>query len=119
MTLPLPQSLWIFFSQAEDGIRDKLVTGVQTCALPISDAKTSRAPRELAARAGHDPFALVEEFERVGFYVHRIIKADRGRAPTREEFVSALEEQIGRASCRERVQSSSGDDAIRSRRSYM
>src|SRR5205823_10619701 len=28
----------IFFFQAEDGIRDKLVTGVQTCALPISDA---------------------------------------------------------------------------------
>src|SRR5205823_10922387 len=25
------------FFQAEDGIRDKLVTGVQTCALPISD----------------------------------------------------------------------------------
>src|SRR5205823_10260652 len=24
-----------FFLQAEDGIRDKLVTGVQTCALPI------------------------------------------------------------------------------------
>src|SRR2546425_8810239 len=28
--------LSIFFFQAEDGIRDKLVTGVQTCALPIS-----------------------------------------------------------------------------------
>src|SRR5687767_15439926 len=27
-----------FFFQAEDGIRDKLVTGVQTCALPISAA---------------------------------------------------------------------------------
>src|SRR5205823_7451987 len=27
---------WVFFFQAEDGIRDKLVTGVQTCALPIS-----------------------------------------------------------------------------------
>src|SRR2546423_6367985 len=26
----------LFFFQAEDGIRDKLVTGVQTCALPIS-----------------------------------------------------------------------------------
>src|SRR2546425_12415256 len=26
-----------FFFQAEDGIRDKLVTGVQTCALPISE----------------------------------------------------------------------------------
>src|ERR1041384_6978137 len=29
--------LFLFF-QAEDGIRDKLVTGVQTCALPISHA---------------------------------------------------------------------------------
>src|SRR2546425_4753654 len=26
---------YFFFFQAEDGIRDKLVTGVQTCALPI------------------------------------------------------------------------------------
>src|SRR5437773_6192225 len=28
-----------FFFQAEDGIRDRDVTGVQTCALPISSAK--------------------------------------------------------------------------------
>src|SRR5258708_16690526 len=28
--------MFIFFFQAEDGIRDDLVTGVQTCALPIS-----------------------------------------------------------------------------------
>src|SRR6266536_4767898 len=28
--------LFFFFFQAEDGIRDPLVTGVQTCALPIS-----------------------------------------------------------------------------------
>ena len=28
--------LYYFFFQAEDGIRDDLVTGVQTCALPIS-----------------------------------------------------------------------------------
>src|SRR2546422_11405823 len=27
---------WFFFFQAEDGIRDVAVTGVQTCALPIS-----------------------------------------------------------------------------------
>src|SRR5256885_13084397 len=26
---------WLFFFQAEDGIRDYKVTGVQTCALPI------------------------------------------------------------------------------------
>src|SRR5256714_15359758 len=31
----------VFFCQAEDGIRDKLVTGVQTCALPISPFFTS------------------------------------------------------------------------------
>ena len=28
-------SSFFFFFQAEDGIRDDLVTGVQTCALPI------------------------------------------------------------------------------------
>ena len=31
-----------FFFQAEDGIRDRLVTGVQTCALPICFADLSR-----------------------------------------------------------------------------
>src|SRR2546425_13289362 len=34
-SLPV-SSVFFFFFQAEDGIRDKLVTGVQTCALPIS-----------------------------------------------------------------------------------
>src|SRR5947207_11710638 len=29
------QQLFVFFFQAEDGIRDHCVTGVQTCALPI------------------------------------------------------------------------------------
>src|SRR5205823_12216193 len=33
-----------FFFQAEDGIRDKLVTGVQTCALPISLSPINSAP---------------------------------------------------------------------------
>src|SRR5205823_8902824 len=33
-----------FFFQAEDGIRDKLVTGVQTCALPISPIGVRRPP---------------------------------------------------------------------------
>src|SRR5207244_9886079 len=32
-----------FFFQAEDGIRDDLVTGVQTCALPIYTARSSSA----------------------------------------------------------------------------
>src|SRR5207249_6088445 len=37
---------FFFFFQAEDGIRDRNVTGVQTCALPISGAnpKLTAAP---------------------------------------------------------------------------
>src|SRR6266404_267531 len=46
--------MFIFFFQAEDGIRDKLVTGVQTCALPILAAECNagspgiRSPRDAA-----------------------------------------------------------------------
>src|SRR5215208_7436243 len=44
-----------FFFQAEDGIRDGHVTGVQTCALPISARCTpwrcSRRPRPPSPRA--------------------------------------------------------------------
>src|SRR2546425_10127314 len=35
---PVDFPRFFFFFQAEDGIRDKLVTGVQTCALPICEA---------------------------------------------------------------------------------
>src|SRR5690349_24874521 len=35
----------IFFFQAEDGIRDLYVTGVQTCALPISEEHARRGHR--------------------------------------------------------------------------
>src|SRR6266704_4004099 len=45
----------IFFFQAEDGIRDRNVTGVQTCALPISAPILRRAedrrPRRLPGEA--------------------------------------------------------------------
>src|SRR5687767_6119908 len=47
-----------FFFQAEDGIRDKLVTGVQTCALPISGGREALQALEKAARAGR-PYPLV------------------------------------------------------------
>src|SRR3989441_11577095 len=40
-------SVFFFFFQAEDGIRDKLVTGVQTCALPIYlQAEHREAPED-------------------------------------------------------------------------
>src|SRR5687768_17950353 len=38
-------ALGFFFFQAEDGIRDVAVTGVQTCALPISGRWTVRRGR--------------------------------------------------------------------------
>src|SRR5207245_4341297 len=74
--------LCFFFFQAEDGIRDATVTGVQTCALPISDRemKPEEAARllhayvdreldaakslELEAQLAADP-ALRERFERL------------------------------------------------------
>src|SRR2546430_4142642 len=38
---------YLFFFQAEDGIRDLTVTGVQTCALPICDPKVSESVKDL------------------------------------------------------------------------
>src|SRR5215467_15376668 len=38
---------FFFFFQAEDGIRDYKVTGVQTCALPISGLVLARRPRRV------------------------------------------------------------------------
>src|SRR5205823_6841114 len=37
---------------AEDGIRDKLVTGVQTCALPISTKERFAPGQEIGVRIG-------------------------------------------------------------------
>src|SRR2546427_6490218 len=47
--------LLFFFFQAEDGIRDLTVTGVQTCALPIFQSREqSHDPDNLAARTVED-----------------------------------------------------------------
>src|SRR6266704_923932 len=42
--------LFVFFFQAEDGIRDRNVTGVQTCALPILDGGIVRTGLRSKAR---------------------------------------------------------------------
>src|SRR2546425_2582771 len=47
--------VFFFFFKAEDGIRDKLVTGVQTCALPISAPRARgnlRPPGVVSRRPG-------------------------------------------------------------------
>src|SRR5256884_328525 len=42
----------VFFFQAEDGIRDVAVTGVQTCALPISRRKTCSRNHKYGGTSG-------------------------------------------------------------------
>src|SRR3989337_4105113 len=44
----------VFFFQAEDGIRDATVTGVQTCALPISRGASPRGVGGCGWRPGRD-----------------------------------------------------------------
>src|SRR2546430_10421078 len=89
--------LLFFFFQAEDGIRDLTVTGVQTCALPIS------RPRPRARKAGVETIHAASLVR-----VHRDADADRPPppAPSHGLGVVALRHhrrEIGRASCRERV----------------
>src|SRR5436190_20517254 len=70
-----------FFFQAEDGIRDHCVTGVQTCALPIC------------------VFLYGLSVGAFGFLGRQYLERTNGT----RNYVVAMPE-IGRASCRERVQ---------------
>src|SRR5258708_17366619 len=54
-----------FFFQAEDGIRDDLVTGVQTCALPISPGKKPNTRVYVTGHHGVHNFDLTRVF---GFF---------------------------------------------------
>src|SRR5207249_9649892 len=58
--------IFFFFFQAEDGIRDRNVTGVQTCALPISRSP-STSPTGSRARPISARFA---SSARAGRHVH-------------------------------------------------
>src|SRR5689334_24778500 len=101
-----------FFFQAEDGLRDGTVTGVQTCALPISVPvvvdlllglavdlqRDGLAERELRAPVDADEAVAVE------LELDRHDHAGLTRAGLRVE--------IGRASCRERVEISGGGGSL-------
>src|SRR5256885_12232473 len=85
----------IFFFQAEDGIRDYKVTGVQTCALPISKNLKGRAPAIVCfygttSGAGKDTT--------VG-----LSGPTPGSPPVKNRGFAVDMVEIGRASCRERV----------------
>src|SRR3712207_6973667 len=91
-------SVFFFFFQAEDGIRDIGVTGVQTCALPIFTEAVLMA--DVLPTAQFVP------------WFSAYLPGLRSRRPLFEPAVVAdssdgqtahLHGQIGRASCRERV----------------
>src|SRR5438046_8835625 len=101
-----------FFFQAEDGIRDWSVTGVQTCALPISPkAGGTSKPRPTADERPRPPRIR----RRACRLVERNCPDDRVRAggggrrrPGRGRLLARGPAEIGRASCRETAQSSCG-----------
>src|SRR5438093_10461482 len=76
-----------FFFQAEDGIRDWSVTGVQTCALPISRVPARGAAGTKGRADRSDP------------------QESLGGVSERPGVAQHLDGwEIGRASCRERVE---------------
>src|SRR5207249_5170907 len=95
------------FFQAEDGIRDRNVTGVQTCALPILRIMERKGhlthrmegrefvyrPRQPRGKAGRSAFERVLDVFFNGSLENAV--AAHLSDPRRE---------IGRASCRERVE---------------
>src|SRR5690606_39933170 len=95
-----------FFFQAEDGIRDFHVTGVQTCALPILPLLVADAEAGVvgAAHSGRPGMAAG---------VVSALLAEMARHGARPERCAALLGpvicgrcyEIGRASCRERGES--------------
>src|SRR2546426_8285735 len=97
----------VFFFQAEDGIRDYKVTGVQTCALPIYRSSPAWTSRLMSTSAG------VERPSRANALWTPSIRTrapptpagliTRADAPTGASDGRGGRREIGRASCRERV----------------
>src|SRR2546430_17615575 len=89
--------LYVFFFQAEDGIRDLTVTGVQTCALPI-------LARHSARRGIARMFAVAAVLMlpvAAWPMTHQGWSAIPGKA-----WIGLALVKIGRASCRGRVEDS-------------
>src|SRR5256885_2144393 len=91
---------FFFFFQAEDGIRDYKVTGVQTCALPISckpeyDTNLCASWETEREKAyGADKFSMSKLYKNH----YRFARPPKALLKARLDNI-----EIGRASCRERV----------------
>src|SRR5688500_19935457 len=105
----------LFFFQAEDGIRDYKVTGVQTCALPIS------ADGLLAGigRVNGDRFDDERARCAVLAYDYTVLAGTQGLQNHRKkDRLFELAAQIGRASCRERGESGGGGVTVKRERKW-
>src|SRR2546427_1791841 len=80
-----------FFFQAEDGIRDLTVTGVQTCALPISGRSGLEALKEIKEARPKLPVLVLSMHPEDQFAV-RVLKAGASGYMTKE---SAPDELVG------------------------
>src|SRR2546429_728028 len=87
-----------FFFQAEDGIRDVAVTGVQTCALPISEPQPY--DNTLKALFGKEADQIIPYLLPGAEFVGNLRDEERNIEINRSTLKA---DQIGRASCRERV----------------
>src|SRR5699024_11555865 len=94
-----------FFFQAEDGIRDRNVTGVQTCALPIL---------EILNESETPPFSITDvndidenvrlKYRYIDLRRESLAQTFKMRHQITRSVRNYLDEgEIGRASCRERV----------------
>src|SRR2546429_2447478 len=92
-------SFKFFFFQAEDGIRDVAVTGVQTCALPICYIQVIENGRAVM-RLCVQPVECLPDADVV--VLHKLmIEANEENYLQKANKYLCIE--IGRASCRERV----------------
>src|SRR5207249_9598220 len=94
---------YIFFFQAEDGIRDRNVTGVQTCALPICEFRALLASVASILRQGNSLSSALQQFPLAfpPLYVSTVQAS--------EKTSDLAPAQIGRASCRERGGNAGGE----------
>src|SRR6266536_5958340 len=79
---------FFFFFQAEDGIRDPLVTGVQTCALPISHGCHERLDAGFRAIVGGD--APADPWAQLRLAIEAVFRSwnsDRARAYRQKEGI--------------------------------
>src|SRR2546422_11279567 len=86
--------MFFFFFQAEDGIRDVAVTGVQTCALPILKIVAPNMALRVIDRAiqAHGGAGVTEDFGLAAAWAHaRTLRIADGPDEVHRESVARLE----------------------------